>query len=180
VHRKLELHHWLTTYAPEDEGERAFRARMLALLDEQPEPFSRSSFIPGHFTASAFVLDPDQQAVLLILHAKLHRWLQPGGHVNTEDVDILAAARREVSEEVGLNDLPLAVEGIFDLDIHPIPALKAEPAHEHFDVRFLFRAPSHAYAAGSDAKAARWVKLGDVNELESDRSVLRAIQKLMR
>jgi 8-oxo-dGTP pyrophosphatase MutT (NUDIX family) len=178
VHRNLTLLDWLRAYAPEDEAERGFRARMLTLLEE-PEPFSRSSFTPGHFTASAFVLDPERRAVLLILHAKLHRWLQPGGHVNPEDTDILAAARREVLEEVGLDDLPLDHEGIFDLDIHPIPAIKAEPPHEHFDVRFLFRAPSLAHAAGSDARASRWVNLHDVNELESDRSVLRAIQKLI-
>ena len=125
------------------------------------------------------MLSPDESALLLIFHGKLHRWLQPGGHVEPEDVDIVAAARREVAEEVGLGDLLLVGDGLpFDLDIHAIPARKADPEHEHFDVRFLFRAPSWQVKADSDAVDARWVPLDEVSGLESDASVLRALGKL--
>jgi len=146
----------------------------------------RKHFAPGHFTASAFVLSPDGQAMLLILHGKLGRWLQPGGHIDPGDPDIAAAARREVAEEVGLAEV-LPDErwpGAFDLDIHPIPARTSgpverhEPAHAHYDVRFLWRAPSLEMRAGSDAAAARWVPLADVAAVGTDASVLRALAKL--
>jgi ADP-ribose pyrophosphatase YjhB (NUDIX family) len=94
------------------------------------------------------------------------------------DPDILSASRREVLEEVGLSDLPLAVPGLFDLDIHEIPPLKSDPAHAHFDVRFLFRARDLDFQAGSDAKAARWVPLKEIDDAISDRSVMRAVEKL--
>jgi len=132
----------------------------------------------GHFTASAFVLSPDASSLLLIHHAKLLRWLQPGGHVELGDESLLHAARRELGEEAGLDDAALVEPGPFDLDIHDIPARPGEPAHAHFDVRFLFRSPSWQHRAGSDARAARWLPLADISAELSDRSVMRAVEKL--
>lgn len=173
----------LATYTSTDERERDFLARMLALLDEEGDAFSRTSFTPGHFTASAFVLSPDGTELFLIHHRKLGLWLQPGGHVEEGDRDVLAAARREVREEVGLVDAPLhpACPGLFDVDIHPIPARADEPAHEHFDVRFLFRAPRKDLVRPSaEVKGGRWVPLDEVADAGSDGSVIRAAAKVGR
>ena len=170
----------LTAFEPADELEATHRARMFELL-ARPDAFSRSCFDPGHFTASAFVLSPDGVDLLLILHAKLGLWLQPGGHVDPEDVDLLAGARREVEEETGIAEL--TVEGaLLDVDIHRLPPhpKKDEPGHEHFDVRFLFRAASRDFVAGSDALDARWVPLAEVASAGTDESVERAVRKLLR
>lgn len=190
IHALLTKH--LTSL--EDETERQHAERLRGLLDAPGDPFARDHYTPGHFTASAFVLSPDGQQILLIWHSKLLRWLQPGGHFEPTDGDLLAAARRELAEEVGLVDVPLAapVEGggyeLFDVDVHVIPARPAteeraeEPEHEHFDLRLLFRAKSHLVAAGSDAVDVRWVPLADVGQiesLESDESVVRAVRKLV-
>lgn len=172
------LAHWLHGYSPSDEREQAFQGAMLELLGSSVDPFTRSHFTPGHFTASAFILSPDRQSVLLIFHSKLKRWLQPGGHISADDADVLAAARREVAEEVALTDVTLAQDGIFDIDVHEIPPLRGEPAHQHFDVRFLFLAPSLTMSAGSDATAARWLPLRDLDGTANDESVLRALRKL--
>lgn len=176
------LQQLLETYAPTDPREAEHRERMLTLLQDTHAPFSRDQFSPGHFTASSFVLSPDGRQVLLIFHGKLHRWLQPGGHVDPGDETLYHAARREVAEETGVATLrpAWAGEGIFDVDVHRIPARKADPDHFHFDVRFLFVAPTLACQAGSDATGAQWVDLSRVATLESDESVMRAIQKLSR
>lgn len=168
----------LLAHCPRDAEEATHRERMLQLVDAPADCFGRDRFSPGHFTASAFIVSPNRAQTLLIFHRKLKRWLQPGGHVEAADATILDAVRREVAEEVGLTDLPLALAGIFDLDIHPIPASKQDPSHEHFDVRFAFVAPSLQFAAGDDALSARWFDLSAVNEETSDRSVMRAIEKL--
>ena len=76
---------------------------------------------------------------------------------------------------MGLAELELLTPAPLDLDVHDIPPLRADPAHAHFDVRFLFRASSLAFQAGSDAKAARWVPLDQIDLELSDRSVLRAV-----
>lgn len=155
---------------------------MWDLLRVSGDPFSRDHFQPGHFTASAFVLSPDERHILLIEHAKLGLWLQPGGHIDPEDVDVFLAAGREVAEETGVAD-PIVLGGfpaLLDVDIHTIPAnpKKGEPAHEHFDVRVLFRAPDLAFSAGSDALAAKWVALDRVESIDTDESVMRAVRKL--
>ncbi len=161
-----------------DAAEAKHRRRILELLDVPGDPFSRARFTPGHVTASAFVLSPDGADVLLIHHSKLHRWLQPGGHVDPEDADVVAAARRELAEEVALTDLELVGDGLFDVDVHPIPAHRGDPAHEHFDARVLFRSATRDVSAGSDASAARWVPVAEVPSIESDESVMRAVRKL--
>lgn len=168
----------LAQYEPADALESAHLERMRGLCESVADPFSRRTFEPGHFTASAFIISPDGDELLLILHQKLGRWLQPGGHVDPSDLDVLAAARREAREEVGMTNLELVQPAPLDLDVHDIPARKDEPRHAHFDVRFLLRARSREFAAGSDAKEARWVRLTALSDELSDRSVMRAVEKL--
>ncbi len=173
----------LSRYTPADSAEAGFAARMLE-LSQSETACERSRFEPGHFTASAFVLSPDRRDVVLIHHKKLGIWVQPGGHVESTDADLEGAARREVLEEVGLDQLaplaPLAEGGspIFDVDIHLIPARKADPAHEHFDVRFAFIAPTRNLIHSEEVADLRWVPLDRVQELATDDSVLRAVKKL--
>ncbi|MCP4836033.1 MAG: NUDIX hydrolase [Phycisphaera sp.] len=165
-----------------DAVEAGHRDRMVALAAGSGDVFSRHHFVPGHFTASAFVLSPDGGSLLLILHRTLGLWLQPGGHVESDDEDIFAAARREAVEETGVEELESVSLGgpLLDLDIHPIPAngKRNEPAHEHFDVRILLRAKTWDLFAGSDAEDARWVPLGEVEDAGTDDSVLRAVRRV--
>ena len=170
----------LAAHTPADEREAEHLQRCVELAKGAGNSACRDHFVPGHFTSSGFVLPPEGEELLLIFHGKLDRWLQPGGHLEHGDADPLAGARREVAEEVGLLELELVSAGLFDVDVHEIPARRAEPAHEHFDLRFLFRARTRAVAAGSDARDVRWVAWTAVNEHESDASVMRAVEKLRR
>ena len=167
----------LRAYSPADGREASYRERMLELLASD-RPFARSQFVPGHFTASAIVLSPQRDAALLIFHGKLGLWLQPGGHVDPDDAGLLEAARREVGEEVGITELDAADGGILDLDIHPIPPFKSDPAHEHFDVRFVFVARSRDFRESDEVGGARWVALREMELVTRDASVLRAIGKV--
>ncbi len=68
-----------------------------ALIAAQERWWHRET-LPGHVTASAWIVDPARTQVLLLHHGKLNRWLQPGGHWE-EDPDLLSAALREAREE---------------------------------------------------------------------------------
>ncbi len=70
------LNELLSRYRAKDEREDEYLLNMKRLILGSAAPFSRIQFEPGHFTASAFVLSPDQQNLLMIFHSKLQRWLQ--------------------------------------------------------------------------------------------------------
>ncbi len=172
----------LAEHHPADAQEREYLARIRGLVQDDVSWFSRQHFEPGHVTASGFVVSPDGRKLLLIHHAKLDMWLQPGGHVDPEDGSLELAARREVMEETGLREL-LPLPGFpraVDVDVHVIPAnpRKGEPGHRHYDVRFAFWATDEALQAGSDALDARWVPLEQVRDAGTDDSVRRAVRKL--
>jgi 8-oxo-dGTP pyrophosphatase MutT (NUDIX family) len=152
-------------------------ARMIDLL-AAPSAFSRTSLDPGHFTASAIVVCPENQRVLLIHHVKLGRWLQPGGHIEPTDTSLLAAAEREAIEETGALGLEPLYAGVFDVDVHLIPASSKEGAHAHFDVRYAFRAQTDRLAASAEVRAARWLEFGRVAELNREESLIRCVDRL--
>jgi 8-oxo-dGTP pyrophosphatase MutT (NUDIX family) len=177
-----ELAELLRAHQPADEVERGHRDAIVALLGGAEDPFSRASYTPGHVTASAFVLSPDRRSVLLIWHGKLHRWLQPGGHLDAGDGDVVAAARREVAEETAVREVAPGpgFPALLDVDVHVIPPnpKRGEPEHRHFDVRVALVAASDTIQAGDDALDARWVALDEVAAMETDASVLRAVARL--
>ncbi|HET7541367.1 MAG TPA: NUDIX hydrolase [Polyangiaceae bacterium] len=171
----------LSRYRAANGTEAAFVERMLE-LSRSEAACERAHFSPGHFTASAFVLSPERNELVLIHHKKLGIWVQPGGHVEPADAELTSAARREVLEEVGLSDLEQLStsdgSALFDVDIHLIPARKTDPAHEHFDVRFAFVAKTRALVHSEEVADLRWVPLSDVAQMGTDESVLRAVNKL--
>lgn len=125
----------------------------------------------GHVTASALVVDPARERVLLTLHGKLRMWLQMGGHCEPEDVSVEAAALREATEESGISGLTLLPGGPVRLDRHPIPA----PCHWHFDVQYAVLAPPEAEHTISDESLdVRWFPYGEVAAV-ADESVVRLL-----
>ena len=166
----------LADYKPFDTTEQAMLARTIAFVGEQPDCFRRSLLI-GHVTGSAWIVSPDRSQVVLIHHRKLDRWLQPGGHADG-DPDVAAVALREAQEETGLTRLRLVHPVIYDVDVHPIPARNDEPAHLHYDIRFLLEAdPNEPFRQTAETKAIRWVSIGEVGAFEASGSVLRMVRK---
>lgn len=133
--------------------------------------------VPGHLTASAWIVDAARRRTLLTHHRKLDRWLQLGGHVDG-DPDLAASALREAREESGLTQLVLVSAEIFDLDRHRIPARGAEPEHWHYDVRFLIEAdPDEPFVVTGESKDLAWVELARVAELNPEASLRRLVRK---
>jgi 8-oxo-dGTP pyrophosphatase MutT (NUDIX family) len=126
----------------------------------------------GHITASALVVDPSRERVLLTLHRKLQMWLQMGGHCEPEDTSVQAAALREATEESGIAGLTLLPGGPVRLDRHPIPA----PCHWHLDVQYAVLAPPGAVQEISDESLdLRWFGYDEVAEV-ADESVVRLLE----
>ena len=158
---EFDLQAALLGYSSDDASEREARQRFLGLLRSGQRHLWRDCF-PAHFTASAWLVSADGERALLMHHRKLDRWLQPGGHADGE-ADLPQVAWREASEETGLAGL-VADPAIFDLDAHEIPARGAEPAHWHYDVRFVVRAlGSEAFVANSESRAMAWQEIDAIS-----------------
>jgi 8-oxo-dGTP pyrophosphatase MutT (NUDIX family) len=147
---------------------------ILHLLRLTPEPFSRAQFAPGHITCSGLVIAPDGD-LLLVHHRRLDRWLQPGGHVEPEDVEIWDAARREVLEETGVELVPDDCPRLIGADVHGIPPGKGEPYHLHHDLLFAFRAASKDCRLSHESRAIAWAPPHEFERYEVPRNIRRAV-----
>ncbi len=166
----------LERHAPYDAHEASMRARILEFVRGHEDCFERSQKA-GHVTGSAWVVDSKRSRALLTHHAKLNKWLQPGGHCDG-DGDVARVALREAQEETGIQELRVWGDAIFDVDAHEIPARGEEPAHVHYDIRYLIEAPADAPLVLSDeSHELKWVALEDVEKLNTDASVLRMVAR---
>ncbi len=152
----IHLSEALESYHPSNGKEFADLARIRAALEAE-DIFSRSSAL--HVTASALVVHPPSQRVLLRWHTKMEQWMQVGGHFDAGETDPRQVALREAYEETGLSDLGSAKWHLpVQVVILPVPAFGNEIAHEHADFRYVFvsNQPDCARAESSAAKL-RWM-----------------------
>jgi len=168
----------LASHEPVDAIERDAIARLRRLVAAPADPFARTT-LPAHITASAVVLDPDHRMILLHLHRRLGRWLQPGGHVETGERPEDAAVRETREETGSAVRHPIGGPHILHLDEHPGP-----DGHIHLDLRYLLlvRRSEPALGAGEatgegPGASLRWAELPEVAVL-TDRSLARAIVAL--
>ncbi len=137
------------------------RRRVVEMIEAHDDVLLRTCQ-PGHLTGSAVVVDPQRGLSLLMLHRKLGRWFQPGGHADG-DGNLASVALREATEETGIEDLRVVVPAI-DVDVHDVDL--PDGPHLHLDVRFLVLAPPDARAPGNhESLQLAWVDLGGLEQL---------------
>ena len=174
---RINFENMLLGYLPSNQTEKAFKERMLFLLKHHDNCFERS-LEHAHFTASAWVVNPELTHCLLTHHAKLDRWLQIGGHADG-DANMARVAMKELGEESGLTKTSLINDSIFDLDIHLIPERKGIPAHDHYDVRFLIQAEmDEVLNFNHESNGMRWLPLEEVKKISDNNvSMTRMVNK---
>lgn len=137
---------------------------------------ARRTTTEGHLTGSALVVDATAERTLLMLHRKLGRWFQPGGHCDG-DTNLAAVALKEAEEETGISGLRVLPMPI-DADVHRVSPPNEEP-HLHLDTRFLVIAPPGAAETGNEESLAlRWVSEAELDDLEPP--VDRGTRRLVR
>lgn len=133
---------------PVDDREERSIAVFIEHFDALADPFHEAAG-PVHVTASALVTSVTGDAVVLHLHRRLQRWLQPGGHIEPGETP-WGAALREAREETGL-PVTLVSSALVHVDVHPGPR-----GHTHLDLRYALVSPSvePAPAEGESAEVA--------------------------
>lgn len=136
--------------------------------------YSKDNF-DGHITTSAFILNAEGNALLMVAHKALKLWLQPGGHVEADN-SLWASALREGVEETGLSAVELhpihmqieAIDVPFDIDSHYIPenTKKGTLGHYHHDFRYLYqyRGTGSLVFQPDESTGIAWVPLSQLQE----------------
>lgn len=157
-------------------NEGATADRFEELVAARPDCFHRDCFDPGHITGSAWLVDATGTRVLMTHHKKLGKWLQLGGHSDGEP-DPLEVAVREAREESGLDVRPVSSR-VLDLDVHEIPARRDDPAHLHYDVRFVLTVNgSDGFVVSDESHALEWVDIDGITSVTAEESILRMARK---
>lgn len=134
-------------------------------------------------TASAFIIrtDTPEPVILFHMHKKLHKLLQPGGHVELNETP-WQAVLHEIQEETGyeLSQLDilqpqLRLKSLSGVTIHPIPLnqnthlFKDGIDHFHTDITYAFI--SHQKPAGlpgeHESNDLRWLTAVQLRALDT-------------
>ena len=132
----------VTAFRPWNEQEDRDRAELLRRLKSGEELFSREN-TSAHLTASAWVVSPWRDQVLMAYHNLYDSWAWLGGHADGER-DLLAVALREVREESGLAEVRPVSPDIFSLEILTVDGHEKRgvyvSSHLHLNVTYLLEA----------------------------------------
>ncbi len=137
------------------------------------------NLLPGHVSASSWIINPTRTHTLLLLHRKLGLWLQPGGHADGDN-DMVRVALKEAAEETGIeaSHIKLVSKAIFDVDIHTVYESEHDPRHEHYDIRFLLEIDDQLPLPGNEeSHQIAWIPLNRVSHFNSALSLHRLVRK---
>ena len=159
----MPLRQIIENYIPCCEQEREEKRMLLKYIDENPDILLRSNET-AHFSASAWVVNPERTKVLMLYHNIYNSWSWPGGHADGEE-DLLGVALREVQEETGIADIHPVSEEVYSLEILTVNAHfkrgKYVVPHLHLNLTYLLEADdSQALHSKPDENSAvRWFPL---------------------
>lgn len=134
------LKNTILSFEPCCEQERRDKETILSYLDSGANLLMRNNELM-HFTASAWVMNPEKTKVLMVHHNIYNAWSWMGGHADG-CADLLAVAKKELAEESGvtdarlLSDTPITLEMI-GVQSHEKKGKYIAP-HIHLNVTYLF------------------------------------------
>ncbi len=179
----MRLQEQLRAFVPFNAQERADRALMLRYLEEYDNLLTRENPLL-HLTASAWVVSPQRDQLLMVYHNIYQSWSWTGGHADGEG-DLLAVARREVMEETGLEALKSLSPEIFSLEILGVQAHEKRgcpvSAHLHLNVCFLFEADPTLplRPAPGENSAVAWIPASQVVARSTEPAMQVVYRKLL-
>jgi len=121
---------------PQEEADRALMLQLLAVGD----PSLRSN-LHAHLTASAWVVSPDREKVLMAYHNLYNSWAWLGGHADG-NWNLAEVAEKEALEESGISALRLLSENPISLEILNVSGHEKRgtyvSSHLHLNLTYLF------------------------------------------
>ena len=162
--RDVKLRQIIEGYAPDCEQEEQDRRMMLRYIDLFPGDILARENEIAHFSASAWVVNPGRDRVLMLYHNIYKSWAWPGGHADGEE-DLLGVALREVREETGVEQVRPVTEQLYSLEILTVNAHvkrgKYVVPHLHLNLTYLLEADDSQKTRSKpdENSAVRWFDL---------------------
>lgn len=179
----MTLHEQIKQYVPYNEQEAKDRDIILRAMATLSDVLTRNNEVL-HFTASAFVFNPDRTRVLMAHHNIYNSWGWMGGHADG-DPELFNVAKKELMEEAGLPEANAIQEDIISLDILPVIGHmkngKYVAAHLHFNVTYIFEVGDEAtFQAKLDENSeVGWIELGEVAEKCTEAHMIPIYEKII-
>ena len=141
----MNLKEQLINYIPFNEQEEKDRELILELLETQKDIYTRDNRL-AHMTASAWVVNPARDRVLMVYHKIYDSWSWTGGHADGDE-DLARVALKEVREETGVKSARLVSDEIYSLEVLTVDGHEKRgayvPSHLHLNVTYLIEADEH-------------------------------------
>ena len=128
----------IRAYTPKNEQEARDQKFFLRFAEQNPDCLLRDNDI-AHFTASAWVVNPDRSKVLMVWHNIYKSWSWTGGHADGE-TDLAAVALREVREETGVESAALVSPLLLSLESLTVDGhvKRGEYLHSHLHLNLTY------------------------------------------
>ena len=163
---KEKLIRKIQEFQPYNEQETTDKATLLNLLAEDTDLSVRDNLI-AHLTASAWVVNPERNKVLMAYHNLYNSWAWLGGHADG-DYDLAAVAEKEAQEETGIADVKLVSDDILSLEILTVDGHEKKgkyvPCHLHLNCTYLLEADPEARIRVKEDENSQvgWIDFDDI------------------
>lgn len=162
----------IMNYTPANEQEETDKQIILSHLRSSADISVREN-LTAHLTASAWVVSPDRQHVLMAYHRIYDSWAWLGGHADG-DYNLLRVAEKEAREESGITALKCVSSEPISLEILTVDGHEKEgkyvPCHLHLNATYLFEAdPSDSLRCKPDENSGvAWIPMECIGEYSSE------------
>ncbi len=159
-------------FEPSCEQEERDQAVMIRFLDQNDDCLKRTN-LTAHFTASAWIVNPARDKVLMVYHNIYDSWSWTGGHADGEP-DLLSVAIKEAREETGVKALktlgrePVSLE-IITVDGHEKRGAYV-PSHLHLNLTYLLEAEENQILTVKEDEnsGVQWIPVRELADYVSE------------
>lgn len=162
----------LEAFEPECQQEVTDLSLLRRCLKTEQNLFTRENPLI-HMTASAWVVNPSRDRVLMCYHKIYNSWSWLGGHADGER-DLLQTAVREVQEESGLGNVRPLCEKIYSVEALHVEGHWKRGAyvssHIHMNVTYLLEADDREPLTVNEEENSglRWFTLEEAETLPEE------------